>query len=146
MASHNLLGHWDYCSIFHHWIVGSAVSRWTISQHCGSDNRNFKNLYHFCLDSLKLTCILSSDVKTYQLLRYYNKKCCDTVVGLWWSLPSYHVVILLRKLMDLTREINMNAFYCCSLSLYCFKQCLSCSNCLTFNHSPELIFTARMTC
>lgn len=50
---------------------------------------------------------------------FFFFKCHDNAVGLWWYLSTYHVTILLVNFMDITGEICVNAFYCCSFSLFC---------------------------
>lgn len=69
----------------------------------------------FCLFStLYITVfVISRDVTINRISG--EKKCCNIVVGMWYR-PTYHVVNLLVKFMDQTREISMNTFYHGSLS------------------------------
>lgn len=89
--------------------------------------------------------MLSRDVKTYQVLRYYDKNvavwlldCDDPYQAIVW-------LFLLVQLMDLTRQVSMNAFNvapCHSIVFSSVVSC-SCSNSLTLSIVPQSCFSLQ---
>lgn len=89
--------------------------------------------------------MVSRDVKTYQVLRYYNK---NVAIQLWDRDDPYQAIVwlfLLVQLMKLTRQISMNAFTvapCHSIIFSSVVSC-SCSNSLTSSIIPWGCFSLQ---